>query len=335
MEENDDGMIESELESLRPRQNRKIMDLVEEAGIDVAPWGVKKDGSVVKNPRENPAYCFEWGFGGKGQSTVLCIWHHSLSISQDLILYEDSIRQRASKLYRIATDRSNSSYIQSSARRQARRAEKFDSLLQWAYRKHEPVRVIILEGKSPSQPELDWETFKVKYRMLDSKVWYVHSYSDGDGSCRLVRKAPPDGVVLTENVALPSQSVFVDQFSFTELASKHQSTGFVFDRSPKIRQMVLERAAGVCECCGAPGFKMDNGSIFLETHHVIPLSEHGPDEEWNVVAICPNDHRRAHFAEDRTPLRQRLINYLSAKYPFAEEAFRILSNVDSKATAPS
>lgn len=334
MEENNDDIIKSQLESLRPRQYKKIMDLVEEAGIDVAPWGVKRDGSAVKKPQENPAYCFEWAFGGNGQSTVLCIWHRSISVFRDLIFYEDSIRQRASKLYRIATDRSNSSYIQSSARKQARRAEKFDSLLQWAYRKREPVRVIILEGKSPSQPELDWEAFKVKYRVLDSEFWYVHSYSDGDGSYRLVRKVPPAGILNEEDIPT-THRLFVDQFFLPLLVAKHETTGFIFDRSSEVRRAVLKRAAGVCECCGVAGFKMDDGRIFLETHHVIPLSENGPDKEWNVVAICPNDHRRAHFSEDRVLLSQQLIKYLSAKYPFAEEAFRAPSNMDFDATAPS
>jgi 5-methylcytosine-specific restriction protein A len=69
---------------------------------------------------------------------------------------------------------------------------------------------------------------------------------------------------------------------------------------------------------------MDNGNVFLETHHVIPLSQNGPDEEWNVVAICPNDHRGAHFAEDRMALRDQLIKYLLATYPFAEDTFRTL-----------
>ncbi|HVW64645.1 MAG TPA: HNH endonuclease signature motif containing protein [Nitrosospira sp.] len=330
MKESDSGVLESILESLRPRQNRKIMDLVEEAGIDVVPWGVKKDGSAVKNPRKNPAYCFEWAFGGSGQPAVLCIWHHSLSVSQDLILYEDSIRQRASKLYRIATDRSNSSYIKSSAGKQARRAEKFDSLLQWAYRKHEPVRVIILEGKSPSQPELDWEEFKVKYRMLDSEVWHVHSYSDDDGLFRVVRKVPPGRMLDREDIP-SSRSVFIDQFSLSASVAKHESTGFIFDRSLEVRRAVLERAEGVCECCGIPGFKMDNGRIFLETHHVIPLSKNGPDEEWNVVAICPNDHRRAHFGEDRAALRDQLLQYLWEIYPKAEDAIRTLLETDSDA----
>ena len=74
------------------------------------------------------------------QPTALCIWHRSLSVSQDLILYEDNIRQRASKLYRVVTDRSKPRGDRKGAQDQAKRAEKFDSLLQKAFRKSEPVQ---------------------------------------------------------------------------------------------------------------------------------------------------------------------------------------------------
>jgi 5-methylcytosine-specific restriction protein A len=130
----------------------------------------------------------------------------------------------------------------------------------------------------------------------------------------------------------PTRPVFVDQFFVSEYAAKHESTGFVFGRSSEVRRVVLERAAGVCECCTASGFKMDNGRVFLETHHVIPLSEKGRDREWNVIALCPNDHRRAHFGEDRAALRNLFLAYLLAIYPAAEGAFWTLLKAGSDAT---
>ena len=72
---------------------------------------------------------------------------------------------------------------------------------------------------------------------------------------------------------------------------------------PKFGARALERARGNLRMLRLHGFRMDSGAVFLETHHVIPLSEGGPDEIWNVVAICPNDHRRAHFGADRDSIR--------------------------------
>lgn len=323
-------VLESVLESLRPRSSERIMDLVAAAGIDVAPWGMRKDGSVIDKPRTNQTYCYEWAFGGGNQPTALCIWHRSLAISYGLILYDRNMRQYALELDRVEIDRSARSDARFRARAQAKRARNFDSLLQHAYRKSEPVRVIMLEGKPHLQPDLGWDTSKVQYRTLDLEAWYVHFYSDDDGSCRLVRRIPPARMLNGEDISL-TQPVFVDQFYLPAPVVKHESTGFIFDRSSEVRRAVLERAAGVCECCGVPGFKMDNGLIFLETHHVIPLSKNGPDEKWNVVAICPNDHRRAHFGEDRAALRDQFIEYLLVTYPSVESAFRALLEAGSDA----
>ncbi|BBF70271.1 HNH endonuclease [Sphingomonas bisphenolicum] len=69
-------------------------------------------------------------------------------------------------------------------------------------------------------------------------------------------------------------------------------------RDPKVRAAVLRRADGVCEACGQPGFLKPDGSRYLEGHHVIKLSEQGPDQPHNVIALCANDHRRAHFGAD-------------------------------------
>jgi 5-methylcytosine-specific restriction protein A len=300
-----------------------IMDLVEKAGIDVSPWGVKKDGSVVKNPRANPNYCYEWAFGGNGEPTALCVWHRSLAFSQGLISYEDSLRQHALKLDLAAIDRSNPPHVKSRARDQAKRARNFDSLLQRAFRKSEPIRVVMLLGEPRSEAEIGWDTSKVKYRSLDTEAWYVHSYSDVDGAFRLVRSIPLDSTFASNNETV-TPPVFEDQFSAPEPPQKRESVGNAFVRSQDVRQTVLRRAAGVCECCGAHGFKTASGAIFLETHHVIPLSENGPDIKWNVAAICPNDHRRAHYGDDRVAIRDRLIVNLSKTFPASERLFAVL-----------
>jgi 5-methylcytosine-specific restriction protein A len=59
---------------------------------------------------------------------------------------------------------------------------------------------------------------------------------------------------------------------------------------------------------------MVSGAIYLETHHVVPLSENGADHERNVVAICPNDHREAHHGERREAIRTDLLVMLARIY---------------------
>jgi 5-methylcytosine-specific restriction protein A len=79
-------------------------------------------------------------------------------------------------------------------------------------------------------------------------------------------------------------------------------------RDPNVIVWVLETANGRCEVCEQPApFERDDGSPYLEVHHVRPLAEGGPDTVDNAVAACPNCHRRLHYAEDRLSSRTAII----------------------------
>ncbi len=163
---------------------------------------------------------------------------------------------------------------------------------------------------------------------LDQACWFVHAYDDVSGDCLLVRGVAESGAVpvatepssepevaelpavqqpaVAPDAPPPSVPAYVDQFSEPTAAAQREVTMMVRDRSAAVRERVLRRACGVCELCGEPGFVTAAGSIYLETHHVIPLSLEGPDHDSNVVALCPNDHRRAHFGIDREATEGRL-----------------------------
>ncbi|WP_394757099.1 HNH endonuclease [Rhodoferax sp.] len=315
--------IAATLESLKPRRSRMIMDLVAEAGIDVVPWTMRQDGTAVRNPRANPSYCYEWAFGGNGQPAVVCVWHTSATVSDGLIFYEDNLRQHALALDRIAITKENPPHVKSRARDQAARARRFDSLLQRAYRTRQPVRVVLLDGASRAEEELGWERSEVKFRELDVDSWHMHAYSDDTGLLRLVRGVSlPEPVASAPVMPLPG---FVDQFSLPQAPGRHDTSGSAINRSAVVRNAVLKRANGLCEYCGEPGFKTASGSIYLETHHVIALSDDGPDQEWNVVGVCPTDHRRAHFAEARVALQAVFLDLLIKKHPAAASVLEKIS----------
>lgn len=82
-------------------------------------------------------------------------------------------------------------------------------------------------------------------------------------------------------------------------------------RDGKVRNKVIKRARGLCEYCGRPGFLKRDGTPYLETHHVISLSEQGPDKPHNVIALCANDHRQAHFGENWLTLQAELLQKLN------------------------
>ena len=87
------------------------------------------------------------------------------------------------------------------------------------------------------------------------------------------------------------------------LAKKHsgpsrtkQTTSSSFSRSPYIAQYAKRRANGFCQLCDNPApFVAANGEPYLESHHVIWLSQGGQDSIENTVALCPNCHRKMHI----------------------------------------
>jgi 5-methylcytosine-specific restriction protein A len=84
--------------------------------------------------------------------------------------------------------------------------------------------------------------------------------------------------------------------------------GQTYTRSEATKQFALKSAEGVCQGCGedAP-FKSKNGDPYLEVHHLHRLSDGGPDKPENVIALCPNCHKRRHRGRDGDEFNERLI----------------------------
>jgi len=85
-------------------------------------------------------------------------------------------------------------------------------------------------------------------------------------------------------------------------------------RSIAVKLYALKREDGVCGgCkCEAP-FRKENGELYLEVHHPRKLSEKGPDHPLNVIALCPNCHRQAHYSNDKEQFNKRLMNNIKLK----------------------
>jgi 5-methylcytosine-specific restriction endonuclease McrA len=91
---------------------------------------------------------------------------------------------------------------------------------------------------------------------------------------------------------------------------RRDSSQQTYERSPLVKAWVLQRAAGTCEYCAQPGpFRDAMGQLFLEVHHITPLADGGHDTTRNAVALCPNCHRRCHYAEDAKEVREKLAEH--------------------------
>jgi hypothetical protein len=80
-----------------------------------------------------------------------------------------------------------------------------------------------------------------------------------------------------------------------------------------VRVYALKRAKGRCEFCKdeAP-FRTVHGAPYLESHHITQLSDEGADRLDNVIGVCPNCHRRAHYAHERLNIKVRMKRRVAA-----------------------
>ena len=98
----------------------------------------------------------------------------------------------------------------------------------------------------------------------------------------------------------------------SDTADRALKSGFVVIRDEKVRRAVLVRASGRCEHCGKEGFLMPNGKRYVEAHHIIALGNQGRDRVDNVIALCADHHREAHFGTTAEALEAQFIKKIGA-----------------------
>ncbi|MDD3473446.1 MAG: HNH endonuclease [Syntrophaceae bacterium] len=109
-----------------------------------------------------------------------------------------------------------------------------------------------------------------------------------------------DNSQLDEKVSILRRKIGSGIPKGTNKPAQAVSTTAVFYRDPLVKAWILNQANGVCEACESVGpFKTTYGDVYLEVHHVKPLSEGGSDTIYNSIALCPNCHRRCHQSIDR------------------------------------
>lgn len=272
-----------QVEDLRPSRKQRVMDLLKEAGFDVSNWANFSRGR--RWAAANPKYCYEWAFIEPGRMVALNLWYNKLQKKNGKIIWSRKNRGK---------------WIRHASAIERKRAETFDRAILKAYRDSLPIRAIINDGKMRDAGDPRAKASRVERRLLDPLLWAITSYDSKTGECTLTRDAIPRGSV--------------DQFDVAqnegEPVERIDVTTTVFPRDPTLRDAALDRANGKCELCLCPGFLTEKGLYFLETHHVIPLSENGPDSADNIVALCPNHHREAHYGARASVIRETLLDHL-------------------------
>jgi 5-methylcytosine-specific restriction protein A len=323
---------------LKPANTERVYDAVSNAGVDVTKWHRTSAGAPVKNPAANPHYCYRWAFFEPASCAALCIWWEDVASDALGAYYESNSREEAMGLESAVEDWRHSDTERKQAKRWAGSAREFDAIVKQAFWGKLPVKCILVARENSVVPGR-FERSQARYRELDATPWHVETY-DMDTGRYVIRRGPlrepipivveseqqpsspgaADGpispVLNSSNVGSASDGEgdtqdepVADQFTNSDRPTQYVRNGQVYERLRWVRDIALKRAGGRCELpsCLAHGFRKGDGSIYLETHHVIPLSAGGSDSPSNVVALCPNHHREAHYGETRDQLQEQFV----------------------------
>lgn len=275
---------------IMPKKKLNVMDLITVAGIDTSDWKNYKKGEEYA--ASNPKYCYEWSFVEKGKVVVLNLWYHNIIEKGNDIVLRTNMRE---VMARNSKAKSKQTVV--------KRAHKMDQAIQTALQDKLPIRVIICKKRNTIEENNSDSISKVHKRELDSAPWGILSYNTKTGECILKR-----GLI---------NNKIIDQYSMDQLEGsapvKKDVIASVFERDSRVRRNVRNRSNGKCEKCGKIGFFMKNYNVYIETHHITPLNEGGVDNESNVIALCPDHHKEAHYGINNELFKKELEEILRLK----------------------
>ncbi len=265
---------------MEPKDKPNVIELVKSAGVDVSDWA-----NCNTYASRNPKYCYEWAFVEPNKVVVLNLWHHCM---------EEKI---GGVIMRNINMREDAENIDEPSR--AHRARMFDDAIKTALKDKLQVRVIVQVGKPPGTNDT------VAKRSLDPVAWTITNYNWKTGQCSLTR-----GVREINRSRIEQENALNDLVDVPEgnnFPDRAKVVGQIIKRDNKVRAYVLKRAKGKCEYCSVEGFVTANGRFYVETHHIIALCDSGHDTVDNVIALCPQHHRQAHYGKDAESLEVQFV----------------------------
>ncbi|EJQ5570163.1 HNH endonuclease [Escherichia coli] len=125
-------------------------------------------------------------------------------------------------------------------------------------------------------------------------IWELYQDQQGKWCYRQVKSEFEEAVESAAKLPSSTRERILATESKTPVLT--EVTTRVYKRSPYVVAEVLLRANGKWQSCrcDAPFLKED-GTPFLEVHHIEWLSKGGEDSVENAIALCPNCHRQAHY----------------------------------------
>lgn len=177
------------------------------------------------------------------------------------------------------------------------------------YIRHEIIMEYLRFIKKANREFID---YAVKNTIISTKMKAAHS----TGCIEYIEKttlrkiANPSYTITQEEEFLKSQEEIIikaKELTDTELekevlkisgkVKKANISTTQYVRNPLILKLVKRQAKGICQDCKrpAPFINKQTNEPYLECHHIVPLSNGGLDNIENVIALCPNCHRKRHY----------------------------------------
>jgi|APHM01.1.fsa_nt_gi HNH endonuclease. len=142
----------------------------------------------------------------------------------------------------------------------------------------------------------------------DCVAHYEDQIPDIDGNRRTAYRfelRPVGDAIDTDGDTTPDS--LYERAVTAEPGSPSSSRSETYVTSTLVRQYALHVADGVCGGCDEPApFETESGDPYLEVHHITRRSDNGPDRPENVIALCPNCHRRVHHGNDGDEFNESL-----------------------------
>jgi len=106
-----------------------------------------------------------------------------------------------------------------------------------------------------------------------------------------------------------------------DMARKDRIESGVFRRDPLLTELLKEYFDFKCIFCSS-SIERDEGNPYIESHHIIHLSDSGLDTADNIAIVCPNCHKTFHFGKKSQ--KEKLMEMFKAKNPFINRSYNPL-----------
>ena len=276
-----------DLETIRPKNLARVMDLLAGIGVDVSIWSHDFKG---KHPATNPKYCYNWSFMKNHEFVVACLWYVEFQVNEGVISHSNKLRRKL---------------VGKGATQWNTRAGELDRHLQSAYQEALPIRVIVLAGKPRDEDDELTESSSVNARRMDVVPWAVTFYDPETGDFTVTRGAEPIDNPEKDD---PEYSAFEGELRRLYVIHRRRESSLWVKKLNSARYVGDGKIRCEVPNCGFD-FKAVYGEIgegFAHVHHLLPLAEapaSGTKTYLKDLAIvCANCHAMIHIGGKCRPL---------------------------------